>query len=68
MCVLGASVYVPNWLVFCKSLIGARADGAGRWGVIIVLLINLTVGYALKYAARPPILWEKKTNRISHFQ
>lgn len=27
----------------------------GRNGVIIVLLMNFTVGYALKYAASPPI-------------
>lgn len=38
------------------SLIGVTADGAGRCGVIMVLLMNLTVGYALKYAAKPPVL------------
>lgn len=40
---------------FGVSLIGVTADGAGRCGVIMVLLMNFTVGYALKYAAKPPV-------------
>lgn len=38
------------------SKIGDAGDDDGRNGVIIVLLMNFTVGYALKYAANPPIL------------
>lgn len=41
------------------SIAGVTGDDDGRNGVIIVLLINFTVwipcGYALKYAANPPI-------------
>lgn len=38
-----------------ESLIAAASGN--RCGAIIVLLINLTVGYALKYAASPPIVF-----------
>lgn len=33
---------------------GVAGGDGGRNGVIIVLLMNFTVGYALKYAASPP--------------
>lgn len=55
-------IYIPNWPVmicfFGGSLIGVTAYGAGRCGEIMVLLINLTVGYALKYAAKPPVFFK----------
>ena len=37
------------------SIAGVAGEDDGRNGVIIVLLMNFTVGYALKYAASPPI-------------
>lgn len=35
------------------SIAGVKADAGGRI-CVIVLLMNFTVGYALKYAASPP--------------
>lgn len=45
------------------SIAGVAGDVDGRNGVIIVLLINFTGCWALKYAASPPIL-----EPISNFQ
>lgn len=58
---------------FGISVIGATADGWVRWGVIMVLLMNFTVGYALKYAASPPdfMFWinsNKKKTAISSLE
>lgn len=51
---------IPNWLVMINFFGGSLIFGAivaNRWGVIMVLLINFTVGYALKYAAKPPVFF-----------
>lgn len=52
---------------FGVSLAGVTADGSGRGGVIIVLLMNFTVGYALKYAAKPPVFITNKKDRTKNF-
>lgn len=43
------------------SMAGVAGDDGGRNGVIIVLLMNFTVGYALKYAASPPDFGRKSS-------
>lgn len=49
---------------FGVSIITDVDGGGNRCGVIIVLFINLTVGYALKYAAKPPAPLTKEQKKI----
>lgn len=48
------------------SIARVAGEDDGRNGVIIVLLMNFTVGYALKYAASPPSI-QNVPNKLSNF-